>query len=81
MPGAGGHHTQDIPAGHMIGLIGPDGVGKSSLLSLIAGARRILDGRVDVLGGDTRSTIGSLKQSGPLKGTHPLADRRPCPTE
>src|SRR5690606_30269637 len=27
-----------IPAGRMVGLIGPDGVGKSSLLSLIAGA-------------------------------------------
>ncbi|WP_116986713.1 ATP-binding cassette domain-containing protein, partial [Klebsiella pneumoniae] len=28
-----------IPARRMVGLIGPDGVGKSSLLSLIAGAR------------------------------------------
>lgn len=27
----------DVPAGVMIGLIGPDGVGKSSLLSLVAG--------------------------------------------
>ena len=34
--------TLDIPAGCMVGLIGSDGVGKSSLLSLIAGARRIL---------------------------------------
>lgn len=45
---------QDLPAGCMVGLIGPDGVGKSSLLSLIAGARRIQDGTVDVLGGDMR---------------------------
>ncbi|HEY8213542.1 MAG TPA: ATP-binding cassette domain-containing protein, partial [Methylocystis sp.] len=30
--------TLDIPAGAMVGLIGPDGVGKSSLLSLVAGA-------------------------------------------
>ncbi|MCL6483440.1 MAG: ATP-binding cassette domain-containing protein, partial [Janthinobacterium lividum] len=29
----------DVPAGRMVGLIGPDGVGKSSLLSLVAGAR------------------------------------------
>ena len=36
----------------MVGLIGPDGVGKSSLLSLIAGARRIQEGQVEVLGGD-----------------------------
>lgn len=28
----------DFPAGCMVGLIGPDGVGKSSLLALIAGA-------------------------------------------
>jgi ribosome-dependent ATPase len=41
-----------LPAGRMVGLIGPDGVGKSSLLSLIAGARRLQEGRVEVLGGD-----------------------------
>jgi len=42
----------DLPAGCMVGLIGPDGVGKSSLLSLIAGARRVQEGRIEVLGGD-----------------------------
>jgi ribosome-dependent ATPase len=42
----------DLPAGRMVGLIGPDGVGKSSLLSLVAGARRIQDGSVQALGGD-----------------------------
>lgn len=46
--------TLDIPAGMMVGLIGPDGVGKSSLLSLLAGARVIQDGGVHVLGGDMR---------------------------
>lgn len=44
--------TLDIPSGCMVGLIGPDGVGKSSLLSLIAGARVIREGRVEVMGGD-----------------------------
>jgi ribosome-dependent ATPase len=44
--------TIAFPAGCMVGLIGPDGVGKSSLLSLIAGARRIQDGEIHVLGGD-----------------------------
>ncbi|MEZ6653456.1 ribosome-associated ATPase/putative transporter RbbA [Klebsiella pneumoniae] len=43
-----------IPARRMVGLIGPDGVGKSSLLSLIAGARIIEQGNVMVLGGDMR---------------------------
>ena len=42
----------DLPAGCMAGLIGPDGVGKSSLLALVAGARRLQAGRVEVLGGD-----------------------------
>jgi ribosome-dependent ATPase len=45
-----------IPAGCLAGLIGPDGVGKSTLLGLIAGARRIQRGAVDVLGGDMRSS-------------------------
>ncbi len=46
------HIDLDIPAGVMVGLIGPDGVGKSSLLSLVAGARSMQSGRMNVLGGD-----------------------------
>ncbi len=42
----------ELPAGGMTGFIGPDGVGKSTLLALIAGARKIQEGRVEVLGGD-----------------------------
>ncbi|NLB58405.1 MAG: ribosome-associated ATPase/putative transporter RbbA [Gammaproteobacteria bacterium] len=53
----------EIPAGRMVGLIGPDGVGKSSLLALVAGARVIQQGSVEVLGGDMgqrahRSRVG-----------------------
>nr|WP_313916448.1 ribosome-associated ATPase/putative transporter RbbA [Tahibacter sp.] len=44
-----------VPAGRMVGLIGPDGVGKSSLLALISGARKVQQGMVEVLGGDMRS--------------------------
>jgi ribosome-dependent ATPase len=44
--------TIDLPAGCMVGLIGPDGVGKSSLMALVAGSRKIQQGRVEVLGGD-----------------------------
>ncbi len=47
--------TLQLPAGCMVGLIGPDGVGKSSLLSIIAGARKIQSGTVHVLGGDMAS--------------------------
>ncbi len=46
--------TVDLPAGCMVGLIGPDGVGKSSILSLVAGARQLQQGQVHVLGGDMR---------------------------
>ena len=44
--------TIEVPAACMVGFIGPDGVGKSSLLSIIAGARQIQSGSVFVLGGD-----------------------------
>jgi ribosome-dependent ATPase len=44
--------TLDLPAGRTVGVIGPDGVGKSSLFALIAGARRIQSGTIEVLGGD-----------------------------
>jgi ribosome-dependent ATPase len=45
----------DVPAGKMIGLIGPDGVGKSTLLAILAGVRKIQSGEVTVLGGDIAS--------------------------
>ena len=46
--------TLEIPAGRMTGLIGPDGVGKSTLLGLIAGVRKIQTGEVRALGGDLK---------------------------
>ncbi|OCG39652.1 ribosome-associated ATPase/putative transporter RbbA [Gilliamella sp. Bif1-4] len=46
--------TLAIPPRCMVGLIGPDGVGKSSLLSLIAGSHVIQDGLVYVLDGDMK---------------------------
>ncbi|WP_371199111.1 ribosome-associated ATPase/putative transporter RbbA [Hyphomicrobium sp. 99] len=44
--------TAHMPKGKIVGLIGPDGVGKSTLLSLISGARQIQSGTVSVLGAD-----------------------------
>lgn len=44
--------TLELPAGLMVGLIGSDGVGKSSLLALLAGARAVQQGKVEALGGD-----------------------------
>jgi ribosome-dependent ATPase len=46
------HVTITIPADCMVGLIGPDGVGKSTLLGIIAGARQNQSGSATVLGGD-----------------------------
>jgi ribosome-dependent ATPase len=40
----------EVSSGCFIGFIGPDGVGKSTLLSLIAGVREIHSGTVEVLG-------------------------------
>lgn len=55
--------TLDLPAARMIGLIGPDGVGKSTLMGLISGAKRLQQGTVQTLGGSMadarhRSAIG-----------------------
>lgn len=44
--------TIDIPPKIMVGVIGPDGVGKSSMLGLISGVRRIQNGKVIVFGED-----------------------------
>ena len=44
--------TLDLPAGRIIGVIGPDGVGTSTLFDLVSGARALQDGHLEVLGGD-----------------------------
>ncbi len=41
-----------LPRGGIVGVIGPDGVGKSTLLSLVAGATRLQQGSVETLGSD-----------------------------
>ncbi len=53
--------TLDIPAGCIVGFIGPDGVGKSTLLGLIAGAKRCQAGTLEVLGGSMRSSVHRRK--------------------
>ncbi|WP_163995612.1 ribosome-associated ATPase/putative transporter RbbA [Pyxidicoccus caerfyrddinensis] len=42
----------DIPTGIMVGIVGPDGVGKSTLMALVAGSKKMQEGRVTVLDGD-----------------------------
>ncbi len=41
-----------VPSSGMVGLIGPDGVGKSTFLALISGARQIQAGHISTLGAD-----------------------------
>ncbi|HRY85519.1 MAG TPA: ribosome-associated ATPase/putative transporter RbbA [Candidatus Omnitrophota bacterium] len=45
----------DIPSGIMVGIIGPDGVGKSTLMALIAGSKKMQKGKITVLNGDIAS--------------------------
>ncbi|NTW98400.1 MAG: ribosome-associated ATPase/putative transporter RbbA [Geobacteraceae bacterium] len=52
-----------IPSGCMAGFIGPDGVGKSTLLGLVAGAVAIQDGNLSVLDGDMRNAAFRRKVS------------------
>ncbi|NDW07128.1 ribosome-associated ATPase/putative transporter RbbA [Jiella pacifica] len=58
------HLDLTIPSGCMAGLIGPDGVGKSTVLALAAGVRKIQTGRVMALGGDM-ADAGQRRQSSP----------------
>jgi ribosome-dependent ATPase len=48
----------DIPAGVSVAIIGPDGVGKSTLLGLISTAKKIQQGSVRVLGTDVADRHG-----------------------
>jgi ribosome-dependent ATPase len=42
----------EIPCGLMVGIVGPDGVGKSTLMALVAGSKKMQKGTVTVLDGD-----------------------------
>ena len=57
--------TLALPAGCMVGLIGPDGVGKSSLLSLLAGARAVQAGTVLA----TKDTLAGITYCGAASST------------
>ena len=48
-------YSLEVARGKLVGLIGPDGVGKSTMLSLVTGARAMQEGEITVLGGDMRS--------------------------
>ena len=65
-----------LPAGCMVGLIGPDGVGKSSLLALVSGARQFQTGKIEVLGVTRSLHRIDAEASG---ATPPGPDKPPAP--
>ncbi len=55
--------TIHIEKGASVAVIGPDGVGKSTLLGLIAGAKKIQDGELVIFDGDVRKkTVRAMLQ-------------------
>ncbi len=78
----------DIPSGIMVGIVGPDGVGKSTLLALVAGSKKMQEGKVTVLGGDIARRPPSARRGAadrvhapgpgqePLSGAQRLRQRR-----
>ncbi|NUB17387.1 ATP-binding cassette domain-containing protein, partial [Azospirillum brasilense] len=70
----------DVPAGRVSGLIGPDGVGKSSLLSLMSGARALQGGTVEGLGGSMAAARPRPARCPPTPPLPPGPRQDPSPT-
>src|SRR5690349_791091 len=59
------HVTLSAPAGQVVGVLGPNAAGKTTLLKLIAGMVRPTDGNVQVQGHDVvRERALALRQLG-----------------
>src|SRR6478609_11781260 len=48
----------------MVGIVGPDGVGKSTLMALVAGSKKMQEGTITVLDGDIAS-VRHWREVGP----------------
>ena len=61
--------TAELPTGKILGLVGPDGAGKTTLIRLLAGLMEPTSGSVEVLGrkpdaegGETQAEVGYMPQ-------------------
>ncbi|MGH6980246.1 MAG: ATP-binding cassette domain-containing protein, partial [Stellaceae bacterium] len=54
------HLSARIGVGHVTGLVGPDGAGKTTLMRLMAGLLLPSEGSVEVCGYDTRRHAGEI---------------------
>ncbi len=54
----------DVPAGHVVGLVGPNGAGKATLLRLAVGMFAPTSGTIEVLGGRPGSGADQLRKVG-----------------
>ena len=69
--------TLDIPAGRVVGLVGPKGAGKSTLLNLAVGMLEPTAGTIEVLGGRPPSElarVGFVAQDTPTYGGLSVAE-------
>ena len=67
----------EIPSGIMVGIVGPDGVGKSTLMALMAGSKKLQQGQVTVLDGDI-ADVGIAARSARASRTCRRAWARTC---
>ncbi len=63
--------TLNVPAGHVVGLVGPNAAGKTTLLNLAAGLLAPTTGTIEVLGGPPRPP----RPSSPGWGSSPRTRR------
>jgi ABC-2 type transport system ATP-binding protein len=72
--------TLSIPAGHVVGLVGPNAAGKTTLLNLATGMLAPTAGKIEVLGGRPASgpaqlaRVGYLAQRAPVYAGLSVAD-------
>ena len=68
----------EVQTGDVLGIIGKNGTGKSTLLKIIAGVEKQFQGDVHFKG---EHTIGYLEQEPKLDDTKTVMDRERCPRE